>query len=154
MKKEGCKRKITFEKKKHRVSPGSWVDWVWPNYYTGRSFDKLGLVQPSSPGSTYQAGPSLITMLLNKRSCPWSHWPWTFPPKRTKSSPNHNHSPYYLLQIPPVCSVFFAPAMLSWHEKNLSSIVQKSQDSGFFLFTKYGAFFSGWDLRQQGLIPS
>jgi hypothetical protein len=44
--------------------------------------------------------------------------------------------------------------MLSWHEKNLSSTVQKSQDSGFFLFTKYGAFFSGWDLRQQGLIPS
>jgi hypothetical protein len=46
MKKEGYWRKTTFEKKKHRVLSGSWVDWVMPGCYTGRSFNKFRPVQP------------------------------------------------------------------------------------------------------------
>jgi len=46
MKKKGIEEKPHFLKKKHRVSPGSWVDP--PSRCTGRFFDKPGLVQPPS----------------------------------------------------------------------------------------------------------
>jgi hypothetical protein len=70
MKKEGYRRKTTFEKKKttgsRSGSPGHGstrrVDRVWPGRCTGRSFNKPGPVQPPTPGSTRRAGSSLITM--------------------------------------------------------------------------------------------
>jgi hypothetical protein len=50
-------------KKKHRVSPRSQVDRVWPRHCTGWSFDKPRLVQPPGPRSTCRASPGLIAIV-------------------------------------------------------------------------------------------
>jgi len=50
-------------KKKQRVSSGFYrVDRVLPGCFTGRSFNKLGPIQPPGLRPTYQTGPDLITI--------------------------------------------------------------------------------------------
>jgi hypothetical protein len=70
MKKAGYRRKTTFEKKGScpgsARSPGSWVNRVLSGC-AGRSFNKLGPVQPSGrPGfkSTRHANPGLIIVAM------------------------------------------------------------------------------------------
>jgi hypothetical protein len=50
MKKEGYRRKTTFEKKKQVLSGFTRVDHVLPGCCTGQSFNKPELVQPSGLG--------------------------------------------------------------------------------------------------------
>jgi len=38
------------------------VNWVWPDYYTGRSFNKSRLIQPLDSRLIHQAVPRLITV--------------------------------------------------------------------------------------------
>jgi hypothetical protein len=71
MKKEGFRRKTTFEKKKKgsrpcRLGHGSTrqLDRVLPGFYTGQYFALLELVQPPGPESTNQVSPGLITMVI------------------------------------------------------------------------------------------
>jgi hypothetical protein len=70
MKKEGFRRKTTFEKKKEsrpcRLGHGSTrqLDRVLPGFYTGQYFALPELVQPPGPESTNQVSPGLITMVI------------------------------------------------------------------------------------------